>query len=54
LKLNDSTLIGWRNSSQWAKDRRIYFAIRTNTPLKDFTLIDGDKPVAQLSSKPIR
>src|SRR6202012_2790618 len=28
LKLNDSPLIGWRNSSQWAKDRRIYFAIR--------------------------
>ncbi|HTI94580.1 MAG TPA: GH92 family glycosyl hydrolase [Puia sp.] len=49
LKLNDSTLIGWRNSSQWAKDRRIYFAIRTNVPLKDFTLIDGDKPVPQLS-----
>jgi len=49
LKLNDSTLIGWRNSSQWAKDRRIYFAIRTNMPLKDFKLIDGDKPVEQLS-----
>ncbi len=49
LKLNDSTLIGWRNSSQWAKDRRIYFAIRTSTPLKDFTLINGDKPVPELS-----
>jgi|GEM_PF-57013 len=45
LKLNDSTLIGWRNSSQWAKDRRIYFAIRTNFPLKNFTLLNGNTPV---------
>ncbi|GGB04096.1 hypothetical protein GCM10011511_29260 [Puia dinghuensis] len=44
-KLNDSTLIGWRNSSQWAKDRRIYFAIRTNFPLSDFALINGDNPI---------
>ena len=49
LRLDDSTLIGWRNSSQWAKDRRIYFAIRTNFPLKDFTLVKGDKPVNELS-----
>ena len=49
LRLDDSTLIGWRNSSQWAKDRRIYFAIRTNFPLKDFTLLKGDKPVNELS-----
>ncbi|HEY6902582.1 MAG TPA: glycoside hydrolase domain-containing protein, partial [Puia sp.] len=49
LKLDDSTLIGWRNSSQWAKNRRIYFAIRSNTPLKDFTLINGDKPVSDLT-----
>jgi predicted alpha-1,2-mannosidase len=49
LKLNDSTLIGWRNSSQWAKDRRIYFAIRSNIPLKDFVLINGDKPITELT-----
>ena len=49
LKLDDSTLIGWRNSSQWAKDRRIYFAIRSSVPLKDFTLLNGDRPVKDLS-----
>lgn len=49
LKLDDSTLIGWRNSSQWAQNRRIYFAIRTSFSLKDFTLIDGDKPVTAMS-----
>jgi predicted alpha-1,2-mannosidase len=44
-RLDDSTLIGWRNSSQWAKDRRIYFAIRTSLPLTNFTLIHGLNPV---------
>ncbi|HEY4111629.1 GH92 family glycosyl hydrolase, partial [Puia sp.] len=49
LKLDDSTLIGWRNSSQWAKDRRIYFAIRTNFPLKNLALLNGNTPVKELS-----
>ena len=49
LKLNDSTLIGWRNSTQWAKDRRIYFAIRSSVPLKNFTLINGDRPIKELT-----
>lgn len=49
LKLNDSTLIGWRNSSQWAKDRRIYFAIRTSFPLTNFTLINGNSEIKGLT-----
>jgi predicted alpha-1,2-mannosidase len=49
LKLNDSTLIGWRNSSQWAKDRRIYFAIRTSFPLKHLTLLNGNTSIKELS-----
>jgi predicted alpha-1,2-mannosidase len=48
-RLNDSTLIGWRNSSQWARDRRIYFAIRSSAPLDNFTLFDGNRPVDSLS-----
>jgi len=44
-KLNDSTLIGWRNSSQWAQDRRIYFAIRTSIPLTGLSLLNGDRIV---------
>jgi predicted alpha-1,2-mannosidase len=44
-RLDDSTLVGWRNSTQWARDRRIYFAIRSSVPLKDFTLFNGDRPV---------
>ncbi|HVS95126.1 MAG TPA: GH92 family glycosyl hydrolase [Puia sp.] len=48
-KLDDSTLIGYRNSTQWAQDRRIYFAIRTSVPMKDFTLFRGNRPVNGLS-----
>ena len=44
-RLNDTTLIGWRNSSQWAQDRRIYFAIRSSVPLTDLTLLNGNTPV---------
>jgi len=49
LKLNDSTLIGWRTSSQWAQDRRIYFAIRTNFKLNNFSILKGDQPVTAMS-----
>jgi predicted alpha-1,2-mannosidase len=42
-KLDDSTLIGYRNSSQWAQDRRIYFAVRTSFPMRDFALFSGDR-----------
>lgn len=39
-KLNDSTLIGFRQSKGWAKDRRLYFAIRTSFTLKELSLYD--------------
>jgi predicted alpha-1,2-mannosidase len=45
-RINDSTLLGWRNSSQWAQDRRLYFAIRTSIPLKNLTFYKGDQPTA--------
>jgi len=44
-KLNDSTLIGFRNTSQWAQDRRIYFAIRTSIPLTGLSMLNGTRVV---------
>jgi predicted alpha-1,2-mannosidase len=44
-RLDDSTLTGWRNSTQWASNRRIYFAIRSSVPLEDLTLLNGNQPV---------
>ncbi|HTR31573.1 MAG TPA: GH92 family glycosyl hydrolase [Puia sp.] len=40
-RIDDSTLLGWRNTSQWAQGRQIYFAIRSNIPLKNFMLHDS-------------
>jgi predicted alpha-1,2-mannosidase len=42
-KADDYTLVGWRNSSGWAADRRIYFAIKSNRPLRDFVIYNGDQ-----------
>ena len=42
-KVDDYTLQGWRNSSGWAADRRIYFAIKCNVPLNDFIIYEGNE-----------
>ncbi len=36
--LNDSTITGYRFSSGWAKDQRIYYAIRISKPIQDIKL----------------
>lgn len=37
-KLNDSTLIGYRYSTGWAAQQRVYFAARTSKPIQAFHL----------------
>jgi len=39
--LNDSTLIGYRYSTGWAKVQRVYFAARTSVPITRTILHDG-------------
>jgi predicted alpha-1,2-mannosidase len=39
-KIDDSTLVGFRHSKGWAKDRQLYFAIRSSVKLKDFAIYD--------------
>jgi predicted alpha-1,2-mannosidase len=38
--LNDSTLIGYRYSTGWAKGQKIYFAARFSTSIKDYFFVD--------------
>ncbi|MBG6236910.1 putative alpha-1,2-mannosidase [Pedobacter sp. CAN_A7] len=40
-KLNDSTVVGYRHSSGWAKDQRIYFTAVFSRPIKDFVVYDS-------------
>ena len=39
---DDYTLEGYRFSKGWANDQRLYFAIRSSLPIKDFTVYDLD------------
>jgi predicted alpha-1,2-mannosidase len=38
--MNDSTLIGYRYSTGWAKGQKVYFAARFSSPVKNYFFID--------------
>ncbi|MFY0254140.1 GH92 family glycosyl hydrolase [Chitinophaga sp. 30R24] len=40
-QVDDTTFIGYRYSTGWAKDQRVYFAIRTSVPVKDFEIYNN-------------
>ena len=48
-KVNDSTFVGYRYSTGWAKDQKVYFAVQLSRPVKDLVLysdgakVDGDR-----------
>jgi len=43
-KINDSTFVGYRYSTGWAKDQKVYFAVRLSKPVRDLVLYsDGEK-----------
>jgi len=44
-KLDDYTLVGYRFSKGWAPDQRLWFAIKTNQPIKDLQLFDSTSAV---------
>ncbi|WP_432708739.1 GH92 family glycosyl hydrolase [Pedobacter sp.] len=55
-KLNDSTVVGYRYSSGWAKDQRIYFTAVFSRPIKDFVVYDSLtlKPGIELTGKKVK
>lgn len=40
-KLNDTTFVGYRYSTGWAKDQRIYFAITLSQPVTNFLIYNN-------------
>ncbi|MBX2931057.1 MAG: GH92 family glycosyl hydrolase [Chitinophagaceae bacterium] len=38
-KINDSTFVGYRFSSGWAANQKIFFAVKTSKPIKSISLI---------------
>ncbi|KAI9430781.1 putative alpha-1,2-mannosidase [Russula earlei] len=47
-KLNDTTFVGYRYSSGWARDQKVYFAIRLNKPVQQLTLFFNKQPFDQV------
>ena len=41
--LNDSTLVGYRYSTGWAKNQRVYFAAKFSSPVVSKTFLNGNK-----------
>lgn len=41
IKTDDYTIIGYRYSKGWAPDQRVYFAVKTSIPMKDFAVYDS-------------
>ncbi|SDH54276.1 GH92 family glycosyl hydrolase [Chitinophaga filiformis] len=50
-KKDDYTLVGYRLSKGWAEDQRLWFAIRSSVPLKDFQVFNGDEKLVGTEGK---
>jgi predicted alpha-1,2-mannosidase len=50
-KVDSQTYTGYRFSTGWAKDQRLYFAIRLSKPMGSFQLFNDEKPEAGDSVK---
>jgi predicted alpha-1,2-mannosidase len=54
-QINDSTIVGYRYSSGWAKVQRVYFAARTSKPIKTIKLFspDGQSGQSEIKGKAV-
>ncbi|HEX3007897.1 MAG TPA: GH92 family glycosyl hydrolase, partial [Bacteroidales bacterium] len=50
-KVSDDTYVGYRFSTGWAVDQRMYFAIKLSKPVEKLELFEADKAVAADSAK---
>ncbi|ANE53333.1 hypothetical protein SY85_05345 [Flavisolibacter tropicus] len=50
-KLNDSTFTGYRFSKGWARDQRVYFAIKLSQPVTKFSFYDSTTSIAGNKAK---
>lgn len=45
-RIDDSTFVGYRYSTGWAKDQRVFFAVRLSKPVKSVAFFKGSNRVA--------
>lgn len=53
-KIDTQTYIGYRFSTGWAKDQRLYFAIKLSRPIESFQLYNNENPVLGDSAKGVK
>jgi predicted alpha-1,2-mannosidase len=53
-KINATTYVGYRFSTGWAKDQRLYFAINLSQPLENIRLFESGKAVSGDSAKGVK
>ena len=52
IELADNyTIKGYRASSGWAKEQKVFFAIRSSLPIRDFAVYDDEKPLGNKKGK---
>lgn len=44
-QLNETTFVGYRKSSGWAKRQMVYFALKSSQPITNFSIYDDKTPV---------
>mgnify|MGYP001253257572 CR=1 FL=1 len=44
--VNDSVIEGYRKSTGWAKDQRVYFVMKFSKPFNDFELFNDEKEIS--------
>jgi predicted alpha-1,2-mannosidase len=50
-QINDTTFIGYRYSTGWAKDQRLFFAISVSQPIKNLELFNSGKEITGTEAK---
>ena len=44
-RIDEDTVVGYRRSAGWAKDQRVFFALKSSKPFAAFRILQGDREV---------
>lgn len=50
-KVDETTVVGYRRSAGWAKDQRVYFALKSSKPFVEFRIFLDDREVGRESAE---
>lgn len=50
-KVNETTFVGYRYSTGWAKNQKVFFAVKTNIPVKDVVMFSENKKIQTVETR---